>query len=262
MKYGPVLLATTLAVTAAHAQPAPVRTDQHAIALDLLGHDADARRRAFYSAQRIGPANSGQELRAALIAFLERENRIVVEARRRGVAVATLENPEFIAHVAAYVAELQDPTSIPALARGLDSGSSAPLYTLVAFGEQAAPAILAVVTSPQSSHYAVEGGLTALRFMVEGAAPRPLTAGTLNQIRRAVLLRLTGPQTFVTVWDAVDLAVLLKDDDLRRIVQSLASDRSEVIARGITAPDLIERTQKLAADRFAGIPALPRPSAP
>jgi hypothetical protein len=259
MKYAPVLLATTLAVTAAHAQPAPVRTDQHAIARQLLGQDSGVRTSAFYDAQAIGRENSGQELRAALIAFLERENRIVVEARRRGVAVATLENPEFIAHVAAYVAELQDPASIPALARALDSGSSGPLHTLVAFGEQAAPAILAVVTSPQSSHEAVEGGLVALRFMVEEAAPRPLTVGTLNQIRRAVQLRLTGPQTFVTVWDAVDLAVLLKDDDLRRIVQSLASNRSEVIARGITAPDLIERTQKLATDRLAGVPALPRP---
>ena len=33
--------------------------------------------------------------------------------------------------------------------------------------------------------YEVEGGLTALRLMVEGAGPRPLTSGAIDQIRRA-----------------------------------------------------------------------------
>lgn len=258
-RYAPVLLATTLAVTAIHANQEQAKADQHVIAQQLLGQDLRERSSAWGAALAIGPANSGQELRAALITLLEKENRIVVEARRRGVAVSTLENPEFIAHVARFVAELKDPLSIPALAGALESGSTAPMQTLAAFGEQAAPAILSVVTSPQSSHYAVEGGQTALRLMVEGAAPRPLTAGTLNQIRRAAQLRLTGPQYFTTLWYAVDLAVVVKEDSLRRIVELLASNRTEVVARGVTDPKLIEQTQKRAADRLAGVPALPRP---
>ena len=54
---------------------------------------------AFEAALAIGPAKAGQELRLALITLLEKENRIVVAARRRGVTVDTRDNPEFIAHV-------------------------------------------------------------------------------------------------------------------------------------------------------------------
>jgi hypothetical protein len=58
-------------------------------------------------------------LRLALITLLE--NRIVVAARRRGVTVDTLDNPEFIAHLAGFVAELKEPQTIPVLAGALES---------------------------------------------------------------------------------------------------------------------------------------------
>ena len=249
-----------LGLLASHkAAGAQAQADQHVIAQQLLGQDLRERNSAFGAVLMIGPARIGQELRSALITLLEKENRIVVEARRRGVTVDTLENPEFIAHVASFVAELKDPQTIPVLAGALESGSPAPMQTLAAFGELAAPAILSVVMSPQSSHYEVEGGLTALRLMVEGAGPRPLTSGAIDQIRRAAKRRLTGPQYFTTLWYGIDLAVVLKDDNLRRIVASLASSRTEVIARGVTDLRLIEQTQKRAADRLAGVPALPRP---
>ncbi|MGH7468267.1 MAG: hypothetical protein ACRENP_09800 [Longimicrobiales bacterium] len=45
---------------------------------------------------------------------------------------------------------------------------------------------------------------------------------------------------------------------LLRIVQSLATDRNEVIARGVTESDLIAKTQKIAADGLAGVLPLPR----
>ena len=132
------------------------------------------------------------------------------------------------------------------------------MRTLVGFGEQAVPAILAVLTSPQSSYSEIDGGLTALRFMVEGAGPVPLTAGTTAEIRRVAQSRLSGTQYFTTLWYAIDLAVALKEDSLRKTVESLASTRTEVIARGVTDSKLIEQTQKRAKDRLAGIPALPR----
>jgi hypothetical protein len=254
IRYARVLLIAALVVTAMHANAA--QADQHMIAQELLGQERNS---AFEAALAIGPGNAGQELRLALITLLEKENRIVVAARRRGVTVDTLDNPEFIAHVARFVAELKDPQTIPVLAGALESGSTAPMQTLAAFGELAAPAILSVVVSPQSSHYEVEGGLTALRLMVEGAGPRPLTPGTIEQIRHAAQLRLTGPQYFTTLWYAIDLAVVLKADSLRRIVELLASRRTEVVARGVRDPALIEQTQKRATDRLAGVPAFPRP---
>jgi hypothetical protein len=50
----------------------------------------------------------------------------------------------------------------------------------------------------------------------------------------------------------------LNDAQLRRIVHSLAHESNEVRARGVTEPDLIARTQKIAADGLAGVPPLPR----
>jgi len=51
--------------------------------------------------------------------------------------------------------------------------------------------------------------------------------------------------------------VVLNDAGLRGIVEALASDPNEVIARGVTDPGDIARTQKWAADRLAGVPPLP-----
>jgi hypothetical protein len=67
-------------------------------------------------------------------------------------------------------------------------------------------------------------------------------------------VRLAGKQVFTTVWDAVDLAIALKDPALRRIVKSLATDRNAVVARGIEDSETIEETQRLAAQRLAGVP--------
>ena len=259
IEYAPALLLAALVVTARPVNGAQARPDQHVIAQQLLVQNVRERDSAFEAARAIGPGMAGQELRRALITLLEKENRIVVSARRRGVTVDTLDNPEFIAHVAGFVADLKDPQTIPVLAGALESGSTAPMRTLAAFGEIAAPAILSVVMLPRSSHYEVEGGLTALRLMVEEAGPRPLKSGTIDQIGRAAQRRLTGSQYFTTLWYAIDLAVVLKEDNLRRIVELLASRWTEVVARGVRDPALIEQTQKRATDRLAGIPAFPRP---
>jgi hypothetical protein len=132
----------------------------------------------------------------------------------------------------------------------------------VGFGEEAAPALLAAVRSPETIHYVVDDALIALRFLVEGAGPSPLSAGTLDEVRHVVKQRLTERQSGIgtTLRWAIDLAVVLDDPDLRRIVQSIASDRNELIARGLTEPDLIEATQKRAAARLAGV--LPKPRRP
>jgi hypothetical protein len=254
----PALLVTMLQAASVESQSQP---DQRVLVQQLLRGNAGERSAALWNAIVLGPEKAGPELRAALIALLEANNKIVEEARRRGVATATLENPEFIAHVAHAVSQLQDPLAIPALTRALDSGSTLVSDALAEFGDEAAPAVLAVVTSRGSRHDAVDLGLVTLRFMVEEIRTHPLAAGTVNQIRRAAQQRLTGKQYFTTLWSAIDLAAALGDAELRELLEVLASDPNEVFARGVEDPDLIQRTKKRAADRLAGVP-MPRYRSP
>ncbi len=248
------LLAMVLVLPTTGAQ-----VDQQTIAKQLLGQDVKQRNEAFERAQLLRPANMTADLRAALITLLERENDLVGQAYKHGKVVANLEDPEFIAKVSRVVAELRDPSAIPALSVAIYGGLTV-MRALADFGEPAAPAVLSVVTSPDSMREAVNDGLIALRFMVEGANEHPLAPATLAEIRRAARQRLaTGKGVyFTTLWRAIDLAVAVDDPELRAVVMSLASDRGELIARGVTDPELIEKTQKLASDRLVGIPPLPR----
>jgi len=121
------------------------------------------------------------------------------------------------------------------------------------------PAVLAVVTSAESDREAVGTGLMALRFMVESAGARPLSAGARERIKQAAELWLAArQQSILTLGPAIDLAAVLGDPDLRRILESLASDPNAVASRGIHVGS-IELIRKRAADRLAGVPPLPRP---
>ncbi len=157
------------------------------------------------------------------------------------------------------VSDVQDPRAIPRLARSLGLGFSSVRRTLAGLGEQAAPAVLDVLTSERSGPGEINDALMTLRFMVETAYAGSLSDASLERIRQATEQRLAGVQRLTTLWRAIDLAIVLEDPRLRQIVESLASDPDEVIARGVEEPDLIERTQQRAADRLAGVPARPRP---
>jgi len=252
-----VLLSVALLFVPAPTTGTQPQPNQREIADQLLGSDLRQRNEALKAVLSIGPAKVGPELRSALITLLERQNRIVLEAQRRQVTLDTLEDPEFISGLSRVVAELKDPKAIPALAGAL--GMFTAIRPLADFGEQAAPAVLEVVTSAHSHYSAVNDGLITLRFMVERMKSHRLSAGILDQIRRAAEQRLSGKQYFTTLWYAIDLAVVLNDAKLRGIVKSLASNRNEVMARGIEDAKLIDLTQKRAADRIAGVPANPRP---
>jgi hypothetical protein len=232
------------------------QVDQHALAQQLLHGGREERSQAVAKAQSLLPQDTGPELRAALVALLEKMNRITADAAARKEPVSRLEDPELIAAVAHVVSGLQDPQAIPALAGALGSGSTLVRDALAEFGEPASADVLRIVTS-SGNHYAVEGGLIALRFMVEGHGAQPLSSGTLQQIRQAAKQRLNGQQYFTTVWYAIDLAALLNDVELKRILESLATDRRAVAARGINGDDLIKMTQGRAAQRLAGAPASP-----
>lgn len=236
------------------------QADQSELVQLLLSSNVADRDRALGLVAAMGPRNAGPELRQALIDLLEREAGAHTQryhAGRLGANVKPLENPEFIFGLSRLVIELDDPKAIPALAAALFTGTVVP-RALADFGEQAAPAVLRVVNDREAWYDAVVGGLLALRLMVEGQDKRPLADDTLSQIRRAARQRLTGAQYFTTLWQAIDLAAVREDPELMAIVSALAHEPKEVVARGVTDPKLIQRTQQLARDRLAGFPPLPR----
>jgi len=230
--------------------------DQQVIAKQLLSENRQERDHARAAARAIRPSATGPDLRAALIALLERQNQLVRKAEQDGIPVDMVENPEFIVDVQHMVAALREPKAIPALAQAL--GTFATVRALAAFGGQAVPAVVGVVTSSTIDHSAVDDGLIVLRWIVErrGAA---LSPGTIPQIRRAAEQRLTGKQYFTTLWYAMDLGAVMNDSELKRIIEDMATNPPAVIARGVIDPRLVEKTQQRARDRLSGVPALPRP---
>lgn len=242
-----------------HAQARP---SGRSIGTLLLSGDAREKELGLQAARQIGLQNAPSEVRLALIEALAREGRLHRQhylAVHSDQNVAPLEDPEFLGRLSSAVAELQDPRSIPALSGALGSGFAV-IRALASFGDEAALPVLAVVNSPESIPDAVNHGLIALRLIVEGAPMRPLQDGTLKKIRLTAAQRLSTGKglSLTTLWWAIDLAGVLNDPDLRQSIESIATDWNDVVARGVTDPELIVQTQKRAADRLAGVPPLPR----
>jgi hypothetical protein len=219
----------------------------------MLSEDEQERGEALSAARAIRPSATGPALRAALIALLERQNQTEKHARESGMP---LENPESLASLQHVVAELRDPNAISALAGAL--GMFTAIRALARFGEQAIPAVIGAVSSPESHYSAVTDGLLVLRWIIEQRRDT-LSERSISEIRRAAEQRLTGQQNFSTLWYAMDLAAALGDEELRSIVADLATYPQAIIARGVIDPDIVQRTQQHARDRLAGVPALPRP---
>lgn len=244
-----VLLVSGLPIVTARAQ-----SSQGEIARQLLQGDGRERGKALVTSRSIGSRRIGPELRAALITGLEREGRL--HAQRRRGEIGPLENPELIAGLANLVLEFRDASSIPALAGSLGTAPPA-IFALADFGESAAEPVMDVLRSTQDPSVEMDA-LIGLRLMVEGRSARPLSAKTLLEMKALAGQRLAETQMVTTLWRAIDLAIALDDPDLRRTVESFAADSKAAVARGITDPELIEDTRRLAADRLRGILPLPR----
>ena len=260
-----ITLATTAGLIAATASVSTAQIDQRAIAAQLLDGNRAMLAAAVKRAATVSPGSVGPELRAALLQALAREGRLHAEhylADERGQPVRPLEDPELVTDLTVLVAQLRDRRAIPVLGSVLGIGSTLTASALASFGEEAVGVVAAIATDPDSPTYAVDEGLITLRFMVEAANIRPLSAASWERIRRTARQHLTGRQKEIgsSLRWAIDLAIATKDPGLRRIVESLATDRREITARGITDPDLVEQTRRRAHERLAGIP--PRPHRP
>lgn len=242
-------------------------TDVHGNTLMNLWTTAVSSNLLRFSAAQLsgGDAQSPvpSEERGALIKALYDEalrHRRHDVASRRGEKPPPLVDPERIFPLVSAVAKLHDPGSIPALAAALGTGFGS-IRALSAFGQQAVPAILAEEASQENGTSAVNHALIALRSIVEDASARGgLPEAMVGDLRRVAARRLAARDgSPTTLWWAIDLAWSLRDKELQQSLYALSSDASVIVERGITDPQLIEQTQRRAADRVAGIPPLPRP---
>lgn len=254
-----VLMTVFVAVSAPLAAEGP---DQRVLTAQLTGVDFGAKARTLSTIAGIAPETIGPELRAALVAELEREAQLVTSrywAPRRNLPLAPLDDPEYIVTLAEVVATLKEPKAIPALAHSLGLGFVT-ITPLVEFGEPAVPAVLDVALSLDSSVYAVNEALMTLRMIVERQRERPLSPETLAAIRDAARQHLIVRQPFfeTTMW-AIDLAVALDDPSLRRIVQAIAANPAEARARGAQDPEDVLLVQTRASERLGGIAPMSQP---
>lgn len=251
-----MLLVVGIGVAIAQTPVNTTQANQERLIEQLRSGNTALRSAVLHDVQAMPSESVGPALREQLIEELERTNDLKRQSRSSGVSLDTLEAPEYIYELHRVVAALKDPDSIPALANAL--GNFTVVGQLADMGEQAAPAVLDVVTNPASHHYVVDDGLRVLRMMVETQTTQPLSAATVSRIRDAAEQRLTGTQYFTTVWYAIDLAAVLDDPELEQKLELISNYSTEVIAFGIDDPQLIEQTQQRAAERLAGVSAQPQ----
>lgn len=223
--------------------PSPVQpqVDQRALAGRVQEGEIAAITQAISLVREVGPSETGPELRSVLISALEDMNS---EALAGGPGEGV--DPELHLALSNVVADLRDPRSIPALVGTLGHGARV-VDALASFGDAAVPLVVRAIRSPGAGLSQVTDGLIVLRQIAGGDSVPPMKAEARHLASAVARERLSGKQAPSTILVAIDLALALEDEELRRIVQALASDPGEIVQRGITDPGLIERIQLHAA---------------
>ena len=258
-----VVLTLALLAMVSPATGVEAQVDQPVLAQQILGDDEDALVEAIGAIRNISPEDLSSELRAAILEKIRRnadyyaQRDAAMERSNEWIEPLGAERLEYIFEMFPFVAALRDPDTIPALIIGINDPISR--EALAEFGEDAVPALLDAVMSGDSPARRVTGSLVALRFMVEEAAARPLSAETRARIRRAAEHHLTAgtDRSGVTLRRASDLAFALDDPGLWRIVETLATDPDAIGAWGV-APEFVERARQHLLDRLAGVAPLPQ----
>lgn len=201
--------------------------------------------RAPTLATRLGPSASA-ELRAAVIESAWAEVQAERTRRTGGTVPSSAgSDPDVLFIHFEAVEAFRDPRAVPLMIEALKYGGG--VYDALAdLGAAAFPATLAAVSDPGGHPYRVAGGLTVLRFMVEDGS---LNARRLEQVREAARERLSGIQDAFLIDDAVRLALVLRDPELRRIVETLATDRTAAQALMLDAFPLIAGSHDENTDR-------------
>ncbi len=220
-----VVVYALLVLAAPRAAIAQAREDsemtERAAARALLDNRLTPERdRALSLALELGPS-AGPELRAAVIA--------AAWAELRGDTDRAEDDESIFAYYDA-VAGLRDPRAISFLVRALPAGPGAS-NALADLGAVAFPAVLETTAQLGEHPKRIEGGLTALRFLLEDGS---LGAREVARVREVARSRLSGTQDELVVMSAMHLAISLGDMDLRQNVERLASNRAAV--EGLVSP--------------------------
>jgi len=235
--------------------------DQHRTSQLVTSPNLMERYEGVYLASQLHPTEMTEELRAALIARLKVENRRLDENLvGKFFFEETETDTAAITGIHRILAQFRDPKLIPDMVDGMGMGTF--IRALIGFGVQAVPFVTRTVASAQSSYPKVDDGLRVLRIIVEEKGISSIPPADLKSMRSAANQRLREKQkSFTTIWYGMDLAVLLQDPELKKVLQRIAKDKDYVLQLGVTDLELIAKTQMRAADRLSGIPAAPPPSA-
>jgi hypothetical protein len=253
-----VMTTLVFAMAATAQEPEP-----RALASQLRSSDAVQQRRALQALDAMDKRQLPDELKDALSEALlveTKRNTRRYWQHREGKPLEPLQDPELVAALARAVVETRDRNAIPAMAESLGPGFSL-VRGLVEFGTLALPDVIRVTMAPGSTHDTVDHGLITLRMIVERAGGvTALTRRQATQVREVAEHYLTTRPRFIsTLWWAIDLASVLDDAKLRAHMQRLATDPELAAAMGAWDQDVVVKTQQRAADRLAGLQALPRP---
>lgn len=251
---------------AACAATGLAQPSQRTLAQQVASPDVEVSARGVVASAKLEPAQVGPELREALFAALRREAD-AGHARyvriKRGEPPPELSNPELIGAIARVVVALHDPQAIPALASAMFIGPIIP-RELAQYGDAGADAVITAMSAPDAFTVTTQiDGLVALRMLAELRGTHPLSPANVSRIRAIAAANLAPGAALdhlgVALGRSIDLAIALGDAELRRVVESMAMSRAEVVARGTADDAQVARIQKQAADRLASVAPLPRP---
>jgi hypothetical protein len=266
-----VLSLAILLVLASLPSGVQAQADQQALARQILEGDDRAASDAVGHAERMTREGEevGPELRAALITALERQNRAyrkhseMQHARRRDPEIERAFWGEGYIILTRAVVRLRHPETIEALAGALTIGGP-PARVLAEFGEEAAPVLLDIAEGEAWEQAQAMAAMISLRLMIEEPKGAPLSASTLERIRRLARAQLSGnveyPEAFdmarnhVRIPAAISLALALDDPSLGELVRALAREPEAIRRLGIEDPAAIENVQRHAAQELARRP--------
>jgi hypothetical protein len=202
------------------------------------------REAAARAAVRIPIDARSLELQDAVATELLRAMKYSRERRRRGSgASADVYSGEYIGILVELAARANDRRMIPALVSAVGTGGIAS-NALATYGAEAIAPLVAALRRKDIPPDEIAGVLMTLKKIA--AETQKLANSEKEQIRHVALRYLMGQQHAVVLGWAIELGATVGEPEVMAIIERLAVDPTEIAARGIQDPTLVEMIQKRA----------------